>query len=400
MENYILREKYLEKVKPFINQQLLKVFVGQRRVGKSYMIFQLMDFIKANFENSNMIYINLELLEFESIRDYNSLYQYVKEKTVLSDKNYLFVDEIQLVADFEKAINSIFAEGNHDIYFTGSNANLLSGELSTLLRGRYIEIPIYPLSYKEFLIFHKLENSNSSLTNYLKYGGLPYLKNLQLNDEVVFDYLKNIQSAILFKDVVSRFSIRNIDFLNRLVIYLARQTGNIISARKISDYIKSQQISISVNIVLDYLVYLSTAFMIFRVRRTDVTGKRLFEVGEKIYFSDVGIRNSIAGYSPFDLGQIVENVVFLHLKSEDYITYVGKQNEKEIDFIAEKNGEKAYFQVSLRIDEKNTMEREFGNLLSIPDNYPKYVITLDEYTGTSYQGIKHLPLSEFLLNNW
>ncbi|MCH7657269.1 MAG: ATP-binding protein [Bacteroidetes bacterium] len=217
-----------------------------------------------------------------------------------------------------------------------------------------------------------------------------------MTDDVVFDYLKNIYQAILFRDVVSRFQVRNVDFLNRLTKYLAGEVGNIISARSIHKFLKSQNINLSVSAILKYLDYLTIAIFISKVSRTDVYGKKVFEVGEKFYFNDIGLRNAIAGFSPFDLGKIIENVVYLHLKIHGFNVLVGKEKDKEIDFVCEKNGEKMYLQVALRITEKQTMEREFGNLLSIKNNYPKFVITLDEYSGTSYEGIQHVPLRKFL----
>jgi len=222
------------------------------------------------------------------------------------------------------------------------------------------------------------------------------LKHLELTDDVVFDYLKNIYQAILFRDVVSRFQVRNVDFLNRLTKYLAGEVGNIISARSINKFLKSQNINLSVSAILNYLDYLTIAIFISKVSRTDVYGKKVFEVGEKFYFNDIGLRNAIAGFSPFDLDKIIENVVFLHLKIHGFNVLTGKEKDKEIDFVCEKNGEKMYLQVALRITEKQTMEREFGNLLSIKNNYPKFVITLDEYSGTSYEGIQHVPLRKFL----
>ena len=219
---------------------------------------------------------------------------------------------------------------------------------------------------------------------------------LDLTDETVFDYLSNISQSILFRDVVSRFEVRNVDFLVRLIKYLALETGNLISARSIGKFLKSQNVSISITAILNYLNYLTTAMLICKVQRADIQGKKIFEVGEKYYFNDIGLRNSIAGFSPFDLGQIVENAVYLHLKTIGYSVLIGKQNEKEIDFIAERQGEKIYIQVALRITEKPAREREFGNLLAIKDNYPKYVITLDDYSGTSHEGILHIPLRQFL----
>jgi predicted AAA+ superfamily ATPase len=396
MKGFITREIYKKVTDRYVGKEIIKVLVGQRRVGKSYLLFQITDSIRKQFPNPNIIYINLEINEFEGINTSGALYDYIKSKSKTGEMNFLMIDEIQMVPEFEKTLRSLLAEGGYDIYCTGSNAHILSGELGTFLGGRYIEIPVYALNYQEFLLFHKLENTAESLNMYLKYGGLPYLIHLELTDETVFDYLKNISQSILFRDVVSRFEVRNVDFLVRLVRYMANETGNIISARGIGNFLKSQNISISITAILNYLNYLTTAMLVSAVQRSDIQGKKVFEVGEKYYFNDIGLRNAIAGFSPFDLGQIIENSVYLHLKSTGYSVLIGKQGDKEIDFIAERKGEKVYIQVALRISEKQTMEREFGNLLSIKDNYPKYVITLDEYSGTSYEGIVHIPLRRFL----
>lgn len=396
MKTYITRELYKNRIEKYLGKEIIKVLIGQRRVGKSYLLLQIIDCIKEQFSDANIIKIDLELNEFEFITQQKQLYDYIKSKSETSKQNFVLIDEIQLVPEFEKALRSLLAEGGYDIYCTGSNAYLLSGEIGTFLGGRYIEIPVYALNYNEFLQFHELRHSSHSIEKYLKYGGLPYLIHLDLIDEVVFDYLKNINQSILYRDVISRFQVRNVDFLERLIRYLANETGNIVSARNIQKYLKSQQIPISINAVLNYLDHLNTAMLISKVRRSDIQGKRVFEVGEKYYFNDIGIRNAISGFSPFDLGQIIENAVYLHLKTIGYSILVGKQEEREVDFIAERNGEKQYFQVALRIEEKDTMKREFGNLLAIKDNFPKYVITLDDYSGTSYEGIQHLPLKEFL----
>lgn len=396
MKKYITREIYKKSIDRYIGKEIIKVLIGQRRVGKSYLLFQAMDSIREQFPDPNIIYINLETNEFEKLTTSDSLYQYIKSESKTGELNFLMIDEIQMIPEFEKTLRSLLAEGGYDIYCTGSNAHILSGELGTYLGGRYIEIPVYALSYPEFLIFHKFENTSNSLDKYLKYGGLPYLIHLDLTDETVFDYLKNISQSILFRDVVSRFEVRNVDFLVRLIKYLANETGNLISARGIGNFLKSQNISISITAILNYLNYLTTAMLISNVQRSDIQGKKVFEVGEKYYFNDIGLRNSIAGFSPFDLGQIIENAVYLHLRSIGYSVLVGKQNEKEIDFIGERQAEKIYIQVALRITEKQTMEREFGNLMAIKDNYPKYVITLDDYSGTSYEGIIHIPLRKFL----
>jgi predicted AAA+ superfamily ATPase len=396
MKAYIKRDKYLSRIIPFINKEVIKVFTGQRRVGKSYLMYQIMDYLKSEDENVHIIYINRELNEFDFIKSYQHLYDFVKSKARKSQVNYVFIDEIQTIEGFENALKSFVAEGNFDIYCTGSNAKLLSGELSSYLSGRYVEFNVFPLSYSEFLIFHHLEDQVSSLDMYLKYGGLPYLKNLKPEDDLVFDYLKNIYQAILFRDVVTRFNIRNVEFLERLILFLSKNTGTIFSARNIVKFLKSQNVLISVSSVLEYLDHLRTAFFISKASRTDIQGKKIFEIGEKYYFTDIGLRNTIAGFSPFDMGLIVENCVYNHLIGNGYKVLVGQSGDKEIDFIAEKNNERAYFQVALRIAEQSTEKREFGNLLEIMDNYPKYIITLDEYTGTTYKGISHLPLRKFL----
>lgn len=396
MKPYIKRTLYEQQIDRYIGKEIIKVLIGQRRVGKSYLLYQTMESIRERYSGANIIYINLEMHEFEQINTFDALYDYVKLKTLKGVPNFLMIDEIQLIPKFEKTLSSLLAEGGYDIYCTGSNAHILSGELGTYLGGRYIEIPVYSLTYPEFLNFHSLDNSPDNLTKYLTYGGLPYLIHLDQSDETVFDYLKNISQSILFRDVVSRFEIRNIDFLNRLVKYLANEIGNLLSARGISKFLKSQNISISITAILNYLNYLSTAMLVAGVPRSDIQGKRVFEVGEKFYFTDLGLRNAIAGFSPFDLGQIIENAVYLHLKAMRYDVLVGKQQDKEIDFIAMRRGEKVYIQVALRITEKETMAREFGNLKAIKDNYPKYVVTLDDYSGSSYEGIVHLPLRKFL----
>lgn len=396
MKDLIVRKKYLDRVLPYINKELIKVFVGQRRVGKSYILFQVMEEIKKTDSRANIIYINKELNEFIDIRNDTELYEYVKQKSDRSSMNYLFVDEIQAVESFELTLRSLAAEKGYDIYITGSNAELLSGELATWLGGRYIEIPVYPLTYNEFILFHQLNDDQSALDSYLRYGGLPYLKNLDLNQHIIYDYLRNIYQAILFRDVVARYKLRNLDFLERLILYLADNTGSLVSANNISKYLKSQGVNVAVSVIIDYLKYLSTAFFVSGVKRSDIQGKRIFESGEKYYFTDTGLRNSIVGYSAFDMGKTIENSVHNHLRNNAYNVRVGKSGDKEIDFIAEKDNEKTYLQVALRITDESTRSREFGNLEAIDDNYPKMVITMDDYKGSSHKGIRHMSLRGLL----
>ncbi len=395
--SYIKRNNYLEKVKPFINKQLIKVLSGQRRVGKSYILLQLIDYIKDTEENYTLIYIDKESFEFDFIKDYTNLYNYVKSKS--SDaKNYLFIDEIQEIKDFQKALRSLLSEGIFDIYCTGSNAYMLSSELSTLLSGRYIEIKVHSLSYQEFLLFHRLENNEQTLLNYLKYGGLPFLIHLPFDEKIIFEYLKNIYNTIFFKDIISRFNIRNVSFLNDLAKFLAHSCGSIFSASKISNYLNSQKIKTNYESVLTYLNYLESAYFIHRVKRYDIQGKRVFEIGEKIFFDDMGIRNSIAGFRASDIAKIMENAVLLHLLTNDYEVAIGVTNSLEIDFIGTKNNEKIYIQVAYLLENQSTIDREFGNLLKINDNYPKYVVSMDKIVSmNTHQGIQHLNLQDFLM---
>lgn len=396
---YIKRDNYLDKIKPFINSSLIKVIIGQRRVGKSYFLLQIIDFIKQNYKKANVIYINKENYEFDNIKNYEDLILYVNSKTQTNKTNFLFIDEIQDIIEFEKALRHFTLIKNFDIYCTGSNAKLLSGELASYLSGRYLEFKVFSLSYLEFLIFHKFENNHDNLKKYLLWGGLPFLKNLEKQDNVIFEYLKNIYSTIIYKDIIARHNIRNAFFLENLVKYLAGNTGNIISAKKISDYLKSQNLKISPQIVLNYIDYLKQAFLIYNVKRTDILGKKNFEVNEKFYFEDWGIKNSLLGFNNIEIGQVIENVIYVHQITNGYNVMVGKSGNKEIDFICEKNGERVYIQACYLLSNDNTTKREFENLLEIKDNYPKYVVSLDQYSKTNYNGIKHINLIDFLSKN-
>ena len=395
---YLERPLYLEKILPFAGKDLMKILVGQRRVGKSFMLYQLMDRIADMDPQGQQIYINKELHEFSSIRDSKDLIAYVNSERKSNRQLYLFIDELQEIEGFEKALRSLQAEGMIDIYATGSNAKLLSGELATFLSGRYVEIKIYGLTYGEFLSFHTLEAGIESLNKYLKFGGLPYLRHLPLEDQIVFDYLRNILDAILLKDVVARYDIRNVSFLQRLTRFLADNVGSLVTARKISDYLKSQKIKVSHNLVLDYLSYLTTAFLVFQVKRTDITGKKIFEIGEKYYFEDLGLRHAITGFSSSDINKILENIVYVHLKAAGYHVMIGQIGKREVDFVCEKAGERLYVQVAYLISDQAVRDREFGNMLAISDNFPKIVVSMDPVTGGNYKGIKHIHMEEFLLS--
>ncbi|MBN1118193.1 MAG: ATP-binding protein [Bacteroidales bacterium] len=398
MTEYIERPLYIDRLKPFIGKSLIKVLIGQRRVGKSYLLMQLRNLIKKQSPDTQIIYINKEQYEFSKIKNSDDLFFYLKENVKENDKVALFIDEIQDIESFEITLRDLVTRGNYDIYCTGSNANLLSGELASFLSGRYIEIKVFGLSYTEFLVFYNLQDSIATFQNYLKFGGLPYLINLNTEIQVAYEYLTSIYNTILLKDVVARFKVRNVKFLEDLIAFLADNIGSIVSSKKISDYLKSQKINISTQVVIDYLGYLETSFLIFKVKRTGIEGKKVFEIGEKYYFEDIGIRNAIVGYKTSDIHKILENVVYLHLRMAGYSVTVGQEGNKEIDFIAQKSGEKIYVQVAYMLTNEGTINREFGNLLEISDNFPKYVVTMDEMTEMStYKGINRMHIKDFCL---
>jgi hypothetical protein len=381
-----------------MGKNLIKVFTGQRRVGKSYLCYQLIDEINATDTQANIIYINKELYQFDHIRDYNDLYNYFNEHYAAGKSNYFIIDEIQDISGFEKCLRSLLAEGRADLYITGSNSEMLSGDLASYLSGRYVEIKVFSLSLSEFLTFHKLDSNQANFMKYLQYGGLPGLVSIGLNENLVYEYLRNIYATILLKDVVKRYKVRNINFLESLVKYVADNTGCIISAKKISDFLKSQKVNISPNIVMDYLGYLAASFFIFKVDRSDLEGKKVFEIGQKYYFEDLGIRHSLIEYRQNDINKILENVVHLHLKIAGFDVKIGWQQGREIDFVATRNNQRIYIQVAYLIPDDKVHEREFGNLLKINDQYPKYVLSMDALTGSQYKGIMHQSVMDFILN--
>ena len=391
------RKGYIDRIKPFMQKSVAKVLTGQRRVGKSFLLYQLIEEILAEEPDANIIYVNLEDFTFSSLQTAEDLHSYIISHSKEKVKNYIFIDEIQDIPGFEKVIRSLLLNEDNDIYITGSNAKMLSGELATYLSGRYIEFKIYSLSYSEFLEFHGLTESETSYELYSRYGGLPYLLNLPLEDETVNEYLKSVYSTIVFRDVVSRYKLRNTLFLEKLIQFLSENIGNLFSAKNISDYLKSQHTAISVNQIQSYTEYLNNAFLIHLVERYDLIGKRVFEIGEKYYFENMGIRNIVIGYRITDKAKILENLVYNHLLYKGYDIKVGYYGDKEIDFVGEKNGEKLYIQVALKIDSDKTAEREFGNLLKIQDNYPKIVVTEDTFSGNSYEGIRHCSIRQFLM---
>ncbi|MEY8685427.1 ATP-binding protein [Bacteroides sp. AN502(2024)] len=399
MKTYIPRPLYTKRIEPFIDKELIKVITGQRRIGKSYILLQISDMIKKEKPEANIIFVDKEQLAFVDIKNYMELYQYVLKMTEGHSCNYLFVDEIQEIEDFQLCLRSLLNENRCDIYCTGSNAKMLSGELATHLAGRYIEFPVHSLSYEEFLTFNRRQDSSESLKLYLTFGGMPYIYNLAMEINVIFEYLRNVYSTILLKDVVAREAIRNVSFLENLVAYLIDNTGSLFSAQNISKYLKSQQVNMPTQTILNYLRALCNSFFIYKIQRAEIQGMKIFEIGEKYYFEDLGLHNAIRRFDfRKDINKLMENVVCIDLLRFGYEVYVGKYGNKEIDFIASKSDHRIYIQVTYMLSDDTTIQREFGNLLEIPDNYPKYVVTMDEIqSGGNYRGIKQISLRDFLL---
>ena len=396
----ISRLEYANKVDSWLGKGQIIVLVGQRRVGKSYV---MKDFIARhkNDENANIVYIDKEKKDFNFIHTSEQLNAYINKHWNSDCHNYILIDEVQDIEGWEHSVRSYRTEENTDIIITGSNSKMLSGELSTLLSGRYQEIRILPLSYTEFLQFHNLEDSEDALWLYLNYGGLPGLRNVGLgNEDMVNDYLSGVFHTIMLKDVIERHTIRNVVFLNNLIIFMADTVGKLNSASSIAKYMKSQQMEVSTNVVLNYMSYFSEAFLIHQVGRFDLHGKKLLENNEKCYFGDVGLRNwIIGGERNQDMEKILENVVYLHLLRLGYTVQVGQLRIGEIDFVCTKTNQKVYVQVAYLVSNEETMKREFGNLRSIADDYPKYVISATPLLKRSdVEGITHLHIREFLKN--
>ncbi len=400
--NLIPRNIYLEKIKKYLNKPVIKVLIGMRRVGKSSIMKLLIkDLIDNNVPETNIIYINKESLLFEDIADYKSLYKYVNEKFKnIKGKKYLFVDEVQEIVNWEKAVISFFSENLCDIIISGSNSNLLSSELATFLTGRYVEIVIYPLTFREFLTFrNNPSNIEDEFRFYLKYGGLPGIHQLLFEEEIIYNYLNSILNTILYRDIIVKYQIRQVALFDKIVKYLFDNIGNVTSAKKIADYFKSQKIKISVDTVLNYIKFISSSLMVHKVPKYNIKGKKIFEFYEKIFINDIGLRNGLIGYRGRDINYLLENIIFLELLVSGYKVYVGKLNGLEIDFVAQKQNKTKYIQVAYILESETTIKREFGNLEKIKDNYEKIVISLDKFFPEDINGIKHVYLIDFLLNS-
>ena len=394
----LTRQHYADIVDSWIGKGNIIALVGSRRVGKSYI---LKDFIQRHSrdENSNIIYVDKEKKNFKSIKNKDDLDTWIEERFVPGKHNYILIDEVQEIESFEDSVCSWYSEDDTDVLITGSNSDLLSGELATRLSGRHVEIRVHPLTYMEFLQFHNLPDSDESLMTYLNYGGLPGLRTVGLdNEEQVWAYLASVFNTIMLKDIIERYDIRNIPFLNNLIAFYADTTGKLTSANSISKYMKSQNKKVSSNLILLYRSFYSEAFLIDVVSRYDIHGKKIFESNEKIYWDDIGLRNlKASGGMDSYIEKVIENAVYKQLSYLGFDIKVGVLNAGEVDFVCTKSEQTIYVQASYIIAEDTTREREFGPLEKIRDNYPKYVISATPYlTQRNENGIIHLSLRKFL----
>lgn len=394
----VSRPHYYSKLEKLLGKGVLIVLTGQRRVGKSYVMKELVA-RKQQEPEANVIYIDKEKTAFDFIATYKDLVVYIDERLDKSMHNYILIDEVQEIEEFERGLRNYYNESCVDVVITGSNSDILSGELASMLSGRYIEVFIQGLSYPEFLEFHGLEDGEGAMNKYIKYGGLPGLRPFGLdNPETINDYLQGVYNTILVKDIIRRKKVRNVPFLENLIRFIADSIGKPMSATSIQNYMASNESDVSKNLVLKYLKAITEAYLSTSVSRYNIHGKRLLETNEKFYFGDVGIRNFIVGgRRADDVEKIVENLVYQHMVRLGYEVHVGLLYSTEIDFVGKKGDETVYVQASYLITEEKTFKREFGNLLPIKDNYPKYVISMTPYMDASnWEGIIHIPLADFL----
>ena len=398
----IERELYMKRIRPFIGNELIKVLTGIRRSGKSVMLELIkQELIKQGINEQQFISFNFEQMRNAQFCTAEALY---KEITIRAKdkkgKIIFFFDEIQEVTHWEKCINSLRLDYDCDIYITGSNAKLLSGELATYLAGRYVEFAIYPFSFQEYLDMRKTSAANLNISQefqqYIQLGGMPFLQNLQGIEDASMQYLKDVYNSVVLKDIIQRNNIREVDMLERIITYVMENIGRVFSASSIVKYFKSENRKVSSETVMNYLKMCQEAFLIYKVSREDLAGKKILAINEKYYIADHGIREAVYGNNGRDIELILENIVFMELIRRGYDVTIGKAGTKEIDFIGKKNHQKIYIQVTYLLASEQTIQREFGVYQSIQDNYPKYVVSMDEF-DFSRDGIKHYNIRDFLL---
>jgi uncharacterized protein len=391
------RQKYIGNISPFLGKPVIKVIAGMRRTGKSTILKMLIDHIvSTGVNNEQIIYINMESLSNSHLADISVLYKHINtQKSKTHKKIYLLIDEVQEIENWEKAINSFFADGGIDITITGSNSRLLSGELATLISGRYIEFGVYPLVFSEFSLFRENRTRGTSelFNEFLRFGGMPGIHHLRLNESDVYQYLSAIKDSVVLKDVVKRNNIRDVSLLDKIIQFVFDNMGNIFSSRSVADYIKKERRSMGIETVYNYLYQLEAAFIIIRIPRFDIKGKKLLETNEKFYLMDIGLSHSLFGYRQKNVNDYLENIVLIELLHRGYDVTIGKLDDYEIDFIAQRSGEKIYIQVCYLITDEKVLKRELRSLHKIKDNYPKYLLSMDNVPESSEEGIlrKYIP---------
>jgi len=399
----ILRPHYTNQLKAFIDKPLVKIITGIRRCGKSTVLHLLKEvLIESGIKEEQIVLINFESFRFSEYKTAPKLYDYVKSCLSGSSRYFLLLDEIQEVTEWERAINSFLVDFNVDIYITGSNSHMLSSELATLLAGRYVEIPVYTLSYLEYLDFKEKLCGNKGLGDdsfegYLRMGGFPVIHTSDFDTESAYKVVRDIYSSVILRDTVQRFGIRDVELLERVVRYAFDNIGNTFSGKSVADFFKSQQRKVDINTIYNYLYALQGAFILYRVPRYDIKGKEILKTQEKFYVSDLSLIYSTMGFRDRMISGFLENIVFLELKRRGYSVYVGKFGNREVDFVAEKLGKRIYIQVAYKLESQQTVDREFTPLIDINDHYPKYVITMDTFWKDSIQGIQHITLPKFLM---
>lgn len=399
----IYRKQYMEKIIPFINTPFVKILTGVRRCGKSTILDMVREELrKRGIEKDQILSYKFDNLRYEEIDTASKLYREIAKHLNTKKRTYLFLDEVQEVEDWEKAVNSFMTDFDVDIYVTGSNSRMMSSEISTYLTGRYVTFKIFPLSFEEYLDFRKeytkVEDPYKEFKRYLRIGGFPALQLKEYTYEEAYTVVKDIYNSTIFTDIVKRNQIRKVDQLERVVKYTFSNVGQTFSAATLSKYLKSQNRQMDPETVYSYLSKLEKAYILHRCSRYDIKGKEILKTQEKFYLADSAFRFSVLGYDENAVASMLENLVYLELVRRGYEVYIGKLEKTEIDFVATRQEEKIYIQISERIERKETEQREYGNLLSIPDNYPKYVLRTDEFAGGNYEGIKTMHVADFLLS--
>jgi uncharacterized protein len=402
----VKRDLYLNQIIAFIDKPLVKVITGIRRSGKSILMKLLRDeLLKRQVAESQIIYLNFESFETSALADAELLYEHLKNRVLPGKRSYILLDEIQEVTSWEKAVNSFLTDFDVDIYITGSNSRLLSSELATYLAGRYVEIHVFTLSFSESLLFNEERTGEKNVDihhafeRFLRLGGFPVLHIAEYSMETAAKIVSDIYASVILRDTIQRNNIRDVELLERVVRFVFDNVGNKFSARNVADFFKSQQRKIDLNTVYNYLSALESAFIIDRIPRYDIKGKEILKTQEKYFVGDHGIIYAVMGFRDRLISGVLENIVMFELKRRGYTVFTGKLDEKEIDFIAEKSGDKIYIQVTYKMIEKSTIEREYSPLLQIKDHYPKYVVSMDDFWKDNIEGIRHMHIADFLLQD-